>query len=340
MYNQITYESIYKRDDICFVDVRTPDEYSDAHIPGAISLPILANAEHVRVSTEYMQGDKEQAKSLGVRYASARLPEIHDRIREMIANGQQVVLYCWRGGYRSHALFSLLSGLGLPVCKLSGGYKAYRRFVNRSWSAALEGKKWYALYGDTGTGKTMLLTELEGMGARVIDLEKLAVHRGSLLGGIGLPPQPSQKMFEGHLQKSLFSLPVGPVFVEGESRKIGALILPQPVYSALQNAQKIHITSTIETRMHRLEKEYAHHSGQEITQAIDSLQSYIGKETVRHLLNEWHAGRTENVIRNLLERYYDPKYRFRRKEYFAEVRHEDSVIAAQEIIDRVAKDQR
>ena len=332
MHNQITYETIKESNDTVCIDVRTPAEYAHAHIPGALSLPVLLDEEHAAVSIEYTRGDKSKARAMGVQCVSKRLPLLFETIQQLAQTHETVVLYCWRGGYRSHALASLLQSLGVSVHKLSGGYKDYRRYVNQSWEKAMQGKEFIALYGDTGTGKTDLLHALDAKDMAVIDLEGLAKHRGSLLGGIGLPAQPSQKMFESLLQEALFALPEGPVFIEGESRKIGDLFLPQPVYGALQTAGKTHILSKEDTRIRRLQNEYASHPKEEIIDVLNRMAPMIGDAATKRLVLAYADGRVEEVIQQLLEKYYDPKYHYRKKEYLAGFSHEDTESTASELI--------
>lgn len=332
MHNQITIEELKTKTDVIYVDVRTPQEYTHAHIPGAVSLPVLNDAEHKEVSIIYTKADKDEARAMGVQYASARLPALFTKIQELTLSHDYVVMYCWRGGYRSHVLFGLLHSLSVPVYKLIGGYKEYRKFVNRSWAIALDKKPFISLYGDTGTGKTELLHALKNREASVIDLEGLAGHRGSLLGGIGLPQQPSQKMFESELQDALFSLPEGPVFIEGESRKIGDLFLPDLVYQTLKTSQKIHITSPVSQRIQRLKEEYAVYPPEEIHAAIQKLIPFIGNQAVLSLHDALKEGRVDEAIHALLINYYDPQYRHSKKEYAAELIHINTETAIEELL--------
>lgn len=332
MHNIIHYEEIESAERVLFVDLRTTREYEYAHIPGALSLPVLSDEEHVHVSTEYMQGDKDNAKILGVRYTSQRLPMLFTAATHWVKRYDKVVVYCYRGGYRSSVLFQLLLSLGIGVYKLSGGYKAYRKYVNEHWADALSEKQWVTLYGNTGTGKTEILHALREKGAQVVDLEALANHRGSLLGGIGLTSQPSQKMFESLLQQELLALSPGPVFLEGESRKIGDLFIPQPLFEVLTGAPSVHIDAPLEDRIHRLKEEYTQVSDSEIRHALQRMIPYIGNAPYEEISALIASGDTESAIERLLLRYYDIKYNYRSKSYAYELAHHDTEQAAEQLM--------
>ena len=176
MHNQITIEELKTKTDVIYVDVRTPQEYTHAHIPGAVSLPVLNDAEHKEVSIIYTKADKDEARAIGVQYASARLPALFTKIQELTLSHDYVVMYCWRGGYRSHVLFGLLHSLSVPVYKLIGGYKSIAS-LSTAPGLLRSTKTVYFFVRGYGTGKTELLHALKNREASVIDLEGLAGHR-------------------------------------------------------------------------------------------------------------------------------------------------------------------
>lgn len=321
MHNTIRFEETIHHNNLLYVDLRTASEYENAHIPDAVSLPVLSDAEYQEVGTEYTHGSRETAKEIAVRYASQRLPMLYTTIANWVSAYEKVVLYCYRGGFRSSVLFQLLLSLGIGVYKLSGGYKAYRKFVNASWESALTGLDWITLYGNTGTGKTELLHALRDLGQPVLDLEGIANHRGSLLGGVGLQAQPSQKMFESILQKELLLLPKGPVFIEGESRKIGDLFIPAPLFDALIHAPRVYVEAPMEQRIARLKEEYTQVPQNELLEAVRNLTAFIGIDKTDEICRQIRHGETEPAIERLLTRYYDVKYNYRKKTFQAKLLH-------------------
>lgn len=321
--NYEEFLSFKDKENILPIDLRTPREFKEATIPGSVSLPLFSDEEHREISTIYVQRDKEEAKALGVRYASQKLPFLFETLLSKVKAYDKVVLFCYRGGMRSSVLFSLARSLNLPIYKLSGGYKEHRRYVHSHWEEVLKEKNFLSLYGYTGTGKTKILRLMERRGVPVLDLEGLANHRGSLLGGIGLGAQPSQKMFESLLWEKLHRLPSGNVFLEGESRKVGDLFLPNPVYDKLIASQKILIEASLPKRILTIREEYTRFSLTELERTLSTLEPYIGKTPLARLQDELRRGDLNQVIRFLCESYYDPKYTFHPKDYICSFTNEE-----------------
>ncbi len=94
------------------------------------------------------------------------------------------LVYCWRGGQRSRALAHVLNEIGWRAMQLDGGYRAYRRHVVARLEVLPARFAFVVVCGLTGSGKSRLLGALADAGAQTLDLEALARHRGSLLGGI------------------------------------------------------------------------------------------------------------------------------------------------------------
>ncbi len=204
------------------VDARSPDEFAEATIPGAINVPILDNEEREEVGTLYKQVGKQQARRRGVQIVAPKIPAMVERVAALQAEtSQPVVVFCWRGGMRSLALTQFLELAGVPARQLTGGHKGFRRMVLDFFEQGEWGRL-LVFRGLTGVGKTEYLQRLAEKGYPVVDLEGLANHRGSAFGNLGLPPQPGQKMFESLLWDELRQIPRDAyVLAEGESRHIG-----------------------------------------------------------------------------------------------------------------------
>ncbi|MDO5302270.1 MAG: tRNA 2-selenouridine(34) synthase MnmH [Tissierellia bacterium] len=314
-----------------FVDLRSEGEYREATIPGAVNLPVLKNEERDHVGKVYVQESTDRAKELAVAYMAPKLPSYYNFLSQA-SQSREVVLFCARGGMRSHILFDFLRGLGHKVFYLKGGYKGYRKMVRQTLPELVAERDFVVLNGLTGVGKTEILLELKERGANILDLEGLAHHKGSLLGSIGESAQPSQKMFESLLLDELLKLPPGPIFVESESNKIGKLEVP--VYLRRRYGSSPHqvlITAPMEGRVERLLKDYTVAEGpekeerdREILEALASLSRHMGKRPAFELSQWILEGRYEEVARELMVRYYDKNYAVRKGGYLLQLEHTDT----------------
>ncbi|MBS0312362.1 MAG: tRNA 2-selenouridine(34) synthase MnmH, partial [Proteobacteria bacterium] len=206
------------------IDVRSPGEFSEDHIPGAVNLPVLDDAERERVGTLYKQISSFEAKKVGAALVSRNIAKHLDAWFIDKPKSYRPLVYCWRGGSRSGSLTHVLQKIGFGAVQLEGGYKAYRRHVVAELDRLPALLTYRVVCGPTGSGKSRLLQALADAGAQVLDLEALAAHRGSLLGALPDQPQPSQKSFESAIWFALSRFDSAhPVFVESESKKIGAL---------------------------------------------------------------------------------------------------------------------
>jgi tRNA 2-selenouridine synthase len=294
------------------VDARSPDEFSEATIPGAVNVPILDNAERAEVGTLYKQVGKRQARQRGVELVAPKIPSMIKQIASLQAGTSlPVVVFCWRGGMRSLALTQFLELAGIPARQLAGGHKGFRRHVLNFF----EHGKWGRLLvfrGLTGVGKTYYLHRLAEQGYPVIDLEGLANHRGSAFGNLGLPPQPKQKMFESLLWDELRKIPCdGYVLAEGESRHIGRVALPARVYQALQIEKSIWLNASLDARVKNILEDYPaiDQLKEEFTRPICALKDKLGKKTVNHYLQLLNESSWQELVSELMVNYYDPLYR-------------------------------
>lgn len=294
------------------IDARSPAEFAEATIPGAINIPILDDAERKEVGTLYKQAGKAEARRRGVELVSPKIPLMVEQVAGFQSGTSlPVVVFCWRGGMRSLALTQFLELAGVPARQLSRGHKGFRRhvldfFENGPWGRLV------VFRGLTGVGKTHYLHRLAENGFPIIDLEGLANHRGSAFGSLGLPPQPTQKMFEALVWDVLRKVPKGTfVLAEGESRHIGRVILPVKLYHSLQVETSIWLKADLSKRVANILSEYPAIDSLkgDFAEPIKSLKERLGNRTVRRYLELLDAGKWAELVGDLMENYYDPLYR-------------------------------
>lgn len=302
-------QAFAKFDDI--IDVRSPSEYADDHLLGSISLPVLSNEERAFVGALYTQVSSFEAKKHGAamiaRNIARHLNEtLIDKPKEW-----QPLIYCWRGGMRSGAMAHILAQVGWRTTQLHGGYKAYRRHVISALDILPNKFKFIVICGATGSGKSRLLRSLAYQGAQVLDLEELAQHRGSLLGRLPDQKQPSQKTFESLIYNALQGFSTRrPIYVEAESRKIGAISLPSILIANMRSAECIQIKATHDSRIELLLEEYSHflHNPTVLTERLALLTQSHGEKVIQYWCEMARNGEWENLVKDLLIRHYDPAY--------------------------------
>ncbi|WP_312438682.1 tRNA 2-selenouridine(34) synthase MnmH [Janthinobacterium sp.] len=294
------------------IDVRSPSEFAEDHLPGAINLPVLDDDERITVGTLYKQTSAFEAKKLGAALVAkniARHIETH-----FLGHPQdwQPLVYCWRGGNRSGSMAHILARIGWPVVQLDGGYKEYRRHVNAEL-ATLPGAFNFinVLCGPTGSGKSRLLQVLHRQGAQVIDLEQLAAHRGSVLGGLPQEDQPSQKAFESGLWQQLRTFDAGkPVFIESESKKVGRLRVPDALMDKMRAADCTAVQLDTAHRVQLLMEDYDHFVGdpEKLNTQLALLTQLHGREKIARWQQLASAGQMAELVEELLVQHYDPAY--------------------------------
>jgi tRNA 2-selenouridine synthase len=294
------------------VDTRSPAEFAEDHVPGAISCPVLDNEERARVGTIYKQVSPFDAKKIGAALVAKNIARHIEKLFVEKPRTWKPLVYCWRGGKRSGAMAHVLREVGWEAKTLEGGYKAYRRYVVDSLAALPARFTFRVIHGVTGSGKSRLLRALAAAGAQVLDLEDLAAHRGSVLGNLPERPQPSQKMFESLLLKALLNFnSSNAVFVEGESRKIGQLQVPAALIERMRASECLLVQADTATRVALLMDEYRHFFTDPavLGAQLDCLVALHGRERV----DEWKAlagaGDWPALVTRLLEEHYDPAYR-------------------------------
>jgi tRNA 2-selenouridine synthase len=293
------------------VDVRSPAEFAEATIPGAINVPILDDAERAEVGTLYKQVGRRDARRRGIEIIAPKIPQLLRRIEAARQpDSPPAVIFCWRGGMRSLAMTSFLNLGGIPARQLNGGYKVFRRLVIDYFEQTDFGKV-LVVRGLTGVGKTLLLHRLAAEDYPVIDLEGLANHRGSAFGGLGLGEQPGQKMFEACLWDRLQECrDADYLLTEGESRHIGRLVVPPRFYQALQEQTSLWIEASLDYRVRVILDDYP--ARDDLTAAFEppllALKERLGSSAVAGLLKLLHEKQWEELTRQLMVEYYDPLY--------------------------------
>lgn len=301
------------------VDVRSPAEFEQDRIPGAINCPALDNAQRAEIGTLYVQVSPFEARKRGAALVARNIADhLLARFQDKPKSWRPLI-YCWRGGQRSGAFVTIFRQIGWDACQLHGGYKSWRHHVVAELEALPARLDFRVICGATGSGKTRLLHALSEEGAQVLDLETLATHRGSLLGGIPGEAQPGQKLFETRLFEVLRALdPARPVFVEAESRRIGRLNLPTAMIERMRNGACLRVDSPMEARVAYLLEDYAHflREPESLIDKFQPLKEHLGKEIIGRWQKLLASGSWSRLVEELLTLHYDPLYRRSQGEHF------------------------
>ncbi len=340
------------------LDVRSPREYTHAHIPGAISLPLFNDEERAKVGTTYKQQSRESAIKIGLDFFGPNMRGMVEKVEEIVSSWQKkvgkeklskrkeqreisevptekfpiiyepdcplptcncVLLHCWRGGMRSAAVAWLLDLYGFKVYTLIDGYKSYRNWVLEQFAKKYNFK---IIGGYTGTGKTLLLHAWAKENNCIVDLEGLANHKGSALGALGNPPQPTQEMFENLLAEKLViqtkPITIEPagncepptsscIWLEDESQRIGNLQIPMPLWNCMRKAPVYFVDIPFEERLNYLTDEYGVHEKAGLVNAIMRIQKRLGGLETKNAINFLLENNFKESFRILLH-YYDKWY--------------------------------
>jgi len=306
-------------DSHCIVDVRTPLEYAEDHLPGAINVPILSNQERAEVGTIHKQVGPQQARLRGLELTCGRFAAMVAEILGFAA-GRPVLVYCWRGGLRSRSMAILLEVTGHPVVQLRGGYKSFRARVIDSFDFFTPPVPLIVMHGMTGTGKTTFINGLDQNKWTTIDLEGLACHRGSAFGSVGLKQELSQKRFETLLWDAFRRAPLDrPLVLEGESPRIGNLSLPGRLYEVMAAGTRVWCQASLETRVNRLAAEYAREEYREaMAESLLRIKKKLGGQRYTELAGLLAAWDVRGLGRGLIEYYYDKLY-YKHRPWVAEL---------------------
>ena len=305
-----TVAQLHEFDEI--IDARTPLEFAEDRIPGAINLPVLDNEQRVIVGTIYKQRSAFEARRLGgalvaENIARHMLGPLSDKPKNW-----RPLIYCWRGGQRSGSFATWLRMVGWDACQLEGGYKAFRHHVIAELERLSPALPFRVVCGPTGSGKTRVLEALARLGAQVLDLEDLAAHKGSVLGSLPDRGQPPQKSFETSICMKLLRFDATrPVFVEAESRKIGRVFVPEPLILAMRRAPCIAIDASRDARLEFLVRDYAY-LGDDIARlhrSIDHLADLQSRDTIARWKELATAHALPELFAEFIDKHYDPLYR-------------------------------
>jgi tRNA 2-selenouridine synthase len=314
------------------IDVRSPAEFAEDHIPGARNHPVLDDAERARVGVLHA-ASPFAARKLGAALVARNIARMLETAFAECPRDWKPLVYCWRGGQRSRAVAHVLNEIGWHAVQLDGGYRTYRRHVVARLTTEPGRHRFLVLCALTGSGKSLLLGALADAGAQALDLERIARHRGSRLGQVPDAAQPSQKKFESDLLAALAALdPARPVFVEAESRRIGTVQLPDALLQRMHAGTRITLRTALPQRIALLKAEYRHFlDGPELL--LDGLRPLVplhGKAA----LARWEAliagGAWDTLIGELLEMHYDPLYRRSLARHFSIAAH-DAVLGVHDV---------
>jgi tRNA 2-selenouridine synthase len=286
------------------VDVRSEGEYAEGHITGVANIPILNNAERIAVGTDYKQKGQKEAIYTGFKMVGPRLGEIVYQAEQLAKDGEMLV-HCWRGGMRSGNFSQFIGMVGIKSRQLIGGYKTYRQRALDSFELPLQ---LMVVGGRTGSGKSEVLRALEVSGEQILDLEKLANHKGSVFGGLMQGPQPTTEQFQNNLFEEILKLDINKrIWVEDESIAIGKIFLPNPFWRSLRDGPVFRIDVAKEKRVERLVNEYGSADKQEFLEAMEKITRKLGGQHFTAAKEKWLAGDAHTAI-DILLNYYDRAY--------------------------------
>jgi tRNA 2-selenouridine synthase len=288
------------------IDVRAPKEFWQGHIPGAINLPLFNDEERATVGITFTKTGSDAAILKGLEIAG---PKLHDFVKQgrEHANSGELLVHCWRGGMRSEAMAWLFTFAGIKSFVLVGGYRAYRRYIRESFN---QGPPVIVLGGMTGSGKTKTLQHLCSLGEQVLDLEGLANHKGSAFGSLGQADQPSTEQFENDMASQWLSFDhQKPVWIEDESRNIGRIIIPEPVFLKMAAAPVVFIDIPFDSRVKRLSEEYGNFGITELIALIRKIGRRMGGDKANAAIKDLEHGNLTGAVSAVLT-YYDKAYMF------------------------------
>ena len=294
------------------IDARSPAEFADDHLPGAINWPVLDDAQRHAVGTLYVQSSPLAARKVGAALVSRNIADLIDTHLAETPRDWRPLVYCWRGGQRSGSLALVLAQIGFRSSQLQGGYKAFRARVRDDLDRLPGVFAYTVLCGRTGSGKTRLLQALNDAGAQVLDLEGLAQHRGSVLGALPGLPQPSQKHFDTRVWQALSGFDAQqPVFVESESAKIGSLRVPPALLAAMHaQGRCVRIHTQDSARIDLLLDDYrdSMHDPEPLCRLLESLVELRGRDPITQWQGMARNGQWPALIAALMAEHYDPLY--------------------------------
>ena len=311
--NKIEYKNKIFDNYSVIIDVRTPLEYIEDHIPKSVNFPVLSNIQRHEIGIQYKE-NSFLAKKIGAQLISANISNIISKIK--FEKKEKVLIYCWRGGLRSLSLYLVLKQIGYDVYLLEGGYKSYRRFVVNFLEKVAPIYKYNQIMGITGVGKTLFLKELSKQ-YQVIDFEGLAKHKGSILGNIPKQTQPTQKYFETLIYEKLINFNLKKnIWVEAESIKVGKLNIPSLIWKSMPLGKNIKLISSLDERVNYILKDYKYFTSNPnlMSEALKVLKQIIPKEDFQNIELSLKKKDYFELVRSLIVYHYDKAYKKTRAE--------------------------
>ncbi len=287
------------------IDVRTPSEYQQGHIPGALNLPLFSDDERAEIGTIYTQISRDESIKRGLEFVGPKMRDFVEQALEWCPR-KQALVHCWRGGMRSQSMAWLLQFSGIQTKTLEGGYKSYRNFALQCFEPP---QNIIILGGMTGSGKTHVLHKLKEQGEQVIDLEGLAHHKGSAFGSLGEKPQPSNEHFENLIAYLLKDMdPQRPVWLEDESINIGKNKIPDALFKQMRSAPIVELKVPHENRIKQLVSDYSQYPIDELKESVLKIERRLGGQRTKQALD---ALDEENyaLVADLTLMYYDKTYK-------------------------------
>ena len=290
------------------IDVRSELEFEEDAIPTSENIPVLNNFQRKRVGKIY-KNDPFEARKIG---ATIIIKNIETFLKKnLLSKSQNILIYCWRGGMRSLSLYLILKNIGYKVAIVDKGYKEYRSFINNFFMNELGSIKFKILNGLTGTGKTFFLNKLSNS-FPVIDFEKLAGHKGSILGDIPGISQPTQKQFESRIWYSMFKSQFKKEFwVESESHRIGKLFIPNKLFVKMKNGKVFNLIIPKTARVNFILKDYKYllEQKKKLSNSLLILKKFIGEKEFKNLKEQIEKKNYNKFVLNLLDLHYDKVYK-------------------------------
>ncbi len=288
------------------LDVRTPAEFEAGHIPGAVNIPLFTNEERVIIGTIYKQQGKQKAILKGLDFIGPRMSGLIKTV-EKITKNKTVLLHCWRGGMRSGSVAWILNLYGFEVILLRGGYKTYRNWVLEQFNKP---KNIIVLGGSTGSGKTETLHYLQNNGEHIIDLEKIACHKGSAFGAIGEKEPPTQEQFENNLAHEWNAVPADKrLWLEDEGRTIGRKVMPEAIWQQMRLSPLIYLEIPLQNRVKFLVEIYGKYPKEALEESILKVKKRLGGLAAQQALDALNENNLAETAEILLK-YYDKTYQF------------------------------
>lgn len=307
MINKVPISEVLRlKENLPLLDIRSPKEFAAGHIPGALSFPLFSDEERHQIGTAYKQISQEKAVLMGLDFFGPNMSKMVKQAKKL-APEKEVLLHCWRGGMRSQSVAWLLDLAGFNVHLLDFGYKSYRHFALETFE---EKYPMLILGGATGSGKTEILTELQKLNEQVIDLEKLANHKGSAFGTTGMPPQGTIEQFENDLALELAALDRSKtIWLEDESVSIGKVNIPKSFHEQMRAAPVLKLEIPRNLRVKKLAEEYCQVEKEVLSEAIYKIQKRLGGLATKEALAAIETGDMEKMVELALV-YYDKAYQF------------------------------